>query len=375
MKDLAVSALGILLVLGLLVVQPGLFVFVLGGAAIGGIGAFVVFYRSHPRAAPVPGPPSDAGASRAETAEAPGPRTSAAKRSLVALALIAVAGVAVVAIGLGSDKSTDLAPYPALHLPRYIPPIESNSPQEIPNLEGEFLEPSVAERAVAGVPYKGDFEYEDSGEDGPHWHVEETVRIVRARFAQMSAGELAATTVSARPFSAPVAMPVRTALGPEWDFAGERARGRVLAYRRVRDLPVEVPVWPPTHEVAIGIGTIASDSLAVILVPSNGSRIDMRAPASLVRETDPPAERRQFGDEDILTVELDGLEDDADRRVLRLEIAGSIGQTSIYRAVDDLTAWTLVKLLFAGIPGTLVAFFVTRRLKRRFPDPAVVQPA
>ena len=168
---------------------------------------------------------------------------------------------------------------------------------------------------------------------------------------------------------------MRYALGSGWAFVGDRAGGRVVAYRRVRDLPIDVPFWPPTHEAAIEIGTIASDSLTVILVPSNGSRINMHAPANLVRETDPPAERRQFGNEDILTVELAGLEDDADRRVLHLEIAGWIGQTSIYGAVDDLTAWTVVKLLFASVPGALVAFFLTRRLKRRFPDPPTPQPA
>lgn len=373
MKRYVASALGVLFALGLLVFQPRLFLIALLGAAIGGIGALIVFYRSRPSAAPPPAPTSTADAPPARTPEAPISRILLA-RILVPIALIAALGV-VVEISLNGAESTSLAPLPAL--PHHSPIDEGNT-EAGPYPEGNPRDPPTfhrLERSVAAVPYEADFEYEDSGEKDPHWHIEETVRVVRTRFAQMGVGKLAAATDSSRPLSAPEPVAVRTALGPEWAFAGDRAGGRVVAYRRTRDLPIDVPFWPPTHEAAIAIGTIASDSLAVILVPSNGSKIDMHAPTNLVRETDPPAERRQFSGEDILTVELDGLEDDADRRVLHLQIAGWIGQTSIYGAVDDLTAWTIVKLLFAGVPGALIAFFVNRRLRRRFPDPVAPQSA
>ncbi|HWI96351.1 MAG TPA: hypothetical protein VNS60_09845 [Solirubrobacterales bacterium] len=388
MKRYVASALGVLLALGLLAVQPELFLIALVGAVIGGTGALAVFYESRRSAAPPPESPLTADAPpRPSAAKAPPTKTARRRSSrilLLALILVPVALIAVLSVVLKTTttpkgaESVELAPLPRLHAPRHHRFLEEGNTEAgpYPNGSGGSQSPPTShrlERSVAAVPYEGDFEYE--GEGGPHWHVEETVRVVRARFAQMSAGKLAATTILSHPLSASEPVAVRAALGPKWTFAGDRAGGRVVAYHRVRDLPIDEPFWPPTRETAVGIGTIASRSLAVILVPSNGSKIDIHAPSNLVRETDPPAERRQFGGKDILTVELDGLEDNADRRVLHLEIAGWIGRTSIYGAVSDLTAWTVVKLLFAGVPGLLVGFLVNRRLKRRFPDTPAPQPA
>jgi hypothetical protein len=394
MKRYLVLVIGFLLVLGTVLFQPKLFLIALVGSGIGGIAALIVFFQSRRRASPPPGPaaatPPAASAPTARAAKAKARRRQIPQLApiLIPLATIVAVGI-VVAISLDNQESASLAPRPALHLPPDLPRMEAGGGESAPfppgSLEEGDAEPEGSpdgpsrlgrrERPVAAVPYEADLEYENSGKDGPRWHVDETVRIARGRFAQMSTGSLARTSVLSGTQGSPDPVALRTALGAEWHFAGDRAGGHVVAYSRVRNLPIDLPFWPPTHEASIAIGTIASHSLRVVLVPSNGSKIDMHAPANLVKDTDPPAERRQFGGEDILTVELDGLEDDASRRVLHLELAGWIGQTSIYGAIEGVTAWTIVKLLFGGVPGLLVAFFVTRRLRGRFPDPPAPQPA
>lgn len=295
-------------------VQPSVLLFVAAGAAVGVLAAVLLAQAAVARALGAAG--------RA--------RASAVGRGLVLV--IAIGIVAVLSIQLGSD-------------PRFIGP------------------GGVAQ--VRGVGYAAEFEYDESAGG---WVADERIRIGRSELTALANPESRGRVT--RP-------PLRgRALGPEWRFAGLRgARGQVLVFTRARTVPVDVPRWPPVRERGIRIGSISSPVLGTLLVPADGSPVELRAPRNLVRETDPDGERRGFGDEDIVALRLKGLEDDVDRRTVRVRVANAIGRSSFYGALDDVTGWGVFTLLFGGIPAVVVGFLLTRWLKRRFPERSPAPPA
>jgi hypothetical protein len=204
--------------------------------------------------------------------------------------------------------------------------------------------------SVLAVDYEALFELE-----GSDWDATEFVRLERG--------------VLERNLPPAISEHPRRLLGGRWRYRGTRgSSGQILLYRRQRTLPIETRSWPPVAEDTIPVGAIASDALPTVLVGRNGSQVEIRAPENVVREIDSPATKRRFGGNDVFVVRLADLEDNPDRRALRLRIASGIGRSSVYAALESVTAWTLVRLLFASVPALLVGFALTRLLNRRFPE-------
>jgi hypothetical protein len=235
---------------------------------------------------------------------------------------------------------------------------------ELPSLTNPRLEP--AQRPVRAIDYEGVFAY---SEDEQAWRTLEIAHIARERLRRLSTAPAVSDNAPAASFGdrAAIAPRLGSALGSDWIDAGGRGRGgRTLLFRRERTIPVDLPdLWPPVDEDTVPIGTIAPPALPIRFVPRDGSLVEIRSPDNFIRGIDADAERRSFGDEVIYTVELDGLEDIGERRLLRLRIADGIGRWSIYQALESISAWAIVQVLFAGLPALIVAYFVTEGLKRR----------
>lgn len=159
-------------------------------------------------------------------------------------------------------------------------------------------------------------------------------------------------------------------IGPEWKYAGPRGRNQdVYAF-----------VHPYTHAIkpASGVGILRWNSLPVsviedgqldtTLVPQDGSVVELHIPRRAVYGTDPDAKRGEDGK--VLDFALNGLEDDPGARHIDIEVARGVGRWSVYEGIRQVTLWSFVKWLVPAVLLIVVAFFVNRFLKNRFPDAA-----
>jgi hypothetical protein len=219
---------------------------------------------------------------------------------------------------------------------------------------------SASPTVTRAVPYVGRFRYDD---ERRMLQGREVVRVTRTDLIR----------VAERPYpGAWIVTPAvrRRALGDDWGLVGI-PKENVYAYARERAIEVREPQLyrRPLREHRLAIDSITSEYLRAELVPRDGSTLELRVPSGLVYETNPEGKWREFGDDDVVTVRLTGLEDDPGRAGVDLQVANAVGRSSLYAALDDATAWGFVKWvvgLFAGVVG---AFFVQRYLNRRFPAP------
>lgn len=317
--------------LGALVAQPVLIPFAAIGSAIGAAIAVAVAYR-----------PSRRTTRDKPTLERPGARAEG-RRSARRFSSLAVGAIVLSTLALS-----------ALLIGRFATQVK---------LPGETSSGGPAyERSLIPIrpmKYAASIEYDEAA---GIWIVGENVRVPRADFLQRRL----------RGYRDGVASSPGQALGAGWAYKGRRGHnGEAIAFSRHRDLPAHVRSWPPTTEDAIPVAAIRVPALNTTFVPRNGSLVEIHAPAGFVRQTDPPEdEQHAFGDEEISTVRLEGLEDNPDHRTIHLMVANAFGRSSIYNGLESLTAWTFVKLLFGAIPGAIVGFFVARWLRKRYPDPA-----
>jgi hypothetical protein len=216
--------------------------------------------------------------------------------------------------------------------------------------------------AVRGVAFTARLRYDERA----HAFVGRVVVRVGRRLLERDAVDRA---TRARILSPPLR---DTVFGRAWRFDGARGDGNAeLAYvRAIRD-PVTLEHLPDvlaTHR--FGGMTIRSPHLRATLVPKDGSTYVLRAPKRFIYETDPAAVDTHFGDEDIRTVTLNGLEDDAELRSVSIRVANSLGRQALYQRVRAVALWSAMWWLLGPVGAGTVAYFVQRELKRRFPEPA-----
>jgi hypothetical protein len=179
--------------------------------------------------------------------------------------------------------------------------------------------PTLGE-SVRPVTYAAIVEYDESRS---RWDARETVHVARHALERMTRGG------AVRWDSGDPTLRDRV-LGESWHYLGDRgSSGQVYAYRRTRSIRVNLHGRPQAGEGTITISPITTGRLAATLVPRDGSVVELRAPGHLVREIDPAAVKRQFGNEDIFTLRLRGLEDYEERRDIHLQLADRIADPSI----------------------------------------------
>jgi hypothetical protein len=321
------SGIGALAVLAicLVAVRPTLLVVVAVGAALGSLGAAAVAIRRRGRSRP-----------NERNVRATIAITTAIVAAFVGAGFVAIVVVAFVDV-LGSLGG------------------------------GAGIRPSESLPQVRPVQYEGDFEL-DEGE--ARW---KSVEVIQVPFADLRSA--ISSTQMGDP-EAPQLLPTQLTrnsnrlLGPEWHLlAGGGRGGQSLVFQRRRFIPVRLPGWPPKVEDRIRIGAIHVDPPPLTLVPESGSMVQVTAADGFVREIDSPSTTRSFNGEEVFEVELNGLDYNPDHRELRLTVANSVGRSWIFNAVDSISASWLIKILFAGVPGAIVWFFLARRLGQRYPEP------
>jgi hypothetical protein len=160
----------------------------------------------------------------------------------------------------------------------------------------------------------------------------------------------------------------RDLLGGRWRYGGLRgAHGSLALYRRAITMTIATHGWPILTEAQVALPVLDAAPLRSVLVPEDGSVVELRAPERMIYETDPSATRQTFAGEDILSLPLAGLEDDPDQRTIRFEVANSLGRNAVYAGLHGLTAGTLVWGLFVLFAVSVAGYFINRVLKRLWP--------